>query len=101
MRGTLEIGVFVAIVLILQEKGLQAVINGNEADVDETGLEAEGKGNGRKSALFNLKDTVILYEMINLLLWLRQMNSLESSIELNIDSANFRYPFSTRCDLTE
>ena len=101
MRGTLEIGVFVAIVLILQEKGLQAVINGNEADVDETGLEAEGKGNGRKSALFNLKDTVILYEMINLLLWLQQMNSLESSIELNIDSANFRYPFSTRCDLTE
>ena len=101
MRGTLEIGVFVAIVLILREKGLQAVINGNEADVDETGLEAEGKGNGRKSALFNLKDTVILYEMINLLLWLRQMNSLESSIELNIDSANFGYPFSTRCDLTE
>ena len=38
---------------------LQAVINGNEAVMDETGLEAEGKGNGRKSALFNLKDTVI------------------------------------------
>ena len=36
MRGTLEIGVFVAIanelVLILRGKGLQAVINGNEAE---------------------------------------------------------------------
>ena len=63
MRGTLEVGVFVAIsndlLLIFWGKGLQAVINGNEAVMDETGLEAEGKGNGRKSALFNLKDTVI------------------------------------------
>ena len=105
MRGTLEIGVFVAIandlVLILQRKGLQAVINGNEAEMDETGLEAEGKGNEGKSALFNLKDTAILYKLLNLLLWLRQMKSLETSIELNIDSANFRYPFSTRCNLSE
>ena len=48
MRGTLEIGVFVAIandlVLILRGKGLQAVINVNEAEMDETGVEAEGKG---------------------------------------------------------
>ena len=68
MRGTLEIGVFVAIandlVLILREKGLQAVISGNEAEMDETGLEAEGKGNGVKSALFNLKGTAILYELL-------------------------------------
>ena len=63
MRGTLEIGVFVAIanelVLILRGKGLQAVINVNEAEMDETGLEAEGKGNGGKSTLFNLKETAI------------------------------------------
>ena len=68
--------------------------------MDETGLEAEGKGNGGKSALFNLKDTAILYELLNLLLWLRQMKSLETSIELNIDSANLRYPFSARCNLS-
>ena len=64
MRGTLEIGVFVAIandlILILRGKDLQAVIDGNEADMDETGLEAEEKGNGGKLALFNLKDTAIL-----------------------------------------
>ena len=105
MQGTLEIGVFVAIandlILILRGKGLQAVIDGNEAEMDETGLEAEGKGNGGKSALFNLKDTAILYDLPNLLSWLRQMTSLETSIELNIDSANFRFPFSTRCNLSE
>ena len=105
MRGTPEIGVFVAIandlILTLRGKGLQAVIDGNEAEMDETGLEAEGKGNGGKSALFNLKDTAILYDLLILLLWLRQMTSLETSIELNIDSANFRFPFSTRCNLSE
>ena len=41
----------------LQGKGLQAVINGNEAEIKETGLEVEGKGNGGNSALFNLKDS--------------------------------------------
>ena len=41
----------------LQGKSLQAVINGNEAEIEETGLEAEGKGNGGNSALFNLKDS--------------------------------------------
>ena len=80
---------------------MQAVINGNEAEMDETGLEAEGKVNGGKSALFNLKGTAVLYELPNLLLWLQQTKSLETSIELNIDSANFRYPFSTRCNLSE
>ena len=63
MRGTLEIGVFVAIandlILILRRKGFQTVINDNEADMDETSLEEEGKGNGRKAALFNLKETAI------------------------------------------
>ena len=74
MRGTLEKGVFVAItndlILILLGKGLQAVINGNETEMDETGLEVVGKGNGGNSALFNLKDTAILYDMLNLLSWL-------------------------------
>ena len=41
MRGTLEIGVFVAIandlILILQGKGLQALIHGNEAEMNEAG----------------------------------------------------------------
>ena len=101
-RGTLEIRVFVAmandLLIILQGKGLQAVINGNEAEMDETGLEVEGKGNGGNSALFNLKDTAILYDLLNLLLWLE---SLETSTELNIDSASFRFPFSTRCNLSE
>ena len=105
MRGTLEIGVFLAIgndlILILWGKGLQAVINGNEAEMDETGLEAEGKGGGGKPALFDLNDTAILYDLPNLLLWLQQMKSLETSIKLNIDSDNFRFPFSTRCNLSE
>ena len=98
-------GVFVAIandpILLLRGKGLQAVLSGNEAEMDETDLEAEGKGNGGKSALFNLKDTDILCDLLNLLLWLRQMNSLETSIKLNIDSANFRFPFSPRCNRCE
>ena len=68
MRETLEIGVFVAIatdlILILRGKGLQAVTDGNEAEMDETGLEAEGKGYGGKSVLFNLKDTAILYDLL-------------------------------------
>ena len=53
--------------------------------MDETGLGAEGKGNGGKSVLFNLKDTALLCDLLNLLLWLRQIKSLETSIELNID----------------
>ena len=75
----------------MRRKGLQVVINGNEAEMNEPVLEAEGKGNGGKSALLNLKDTAILYNLLNLLLWLRQMKSLETSIELNIVSANFRF----------
>ena len=98
----LEIRVFVAmandLLIILRGKVLQAVTNGNEAEMDETDLEVEGKGNGGNSALFNLKDTAILYDLLNLLLWLE---SLETSIELNIDPASFRFPFSTRCNLSE
>ena len=90
MRGTLEIDVLLAmtndLLIILPGKGLQTVINGNEAEMDQTGLEVEGKGNGGNSALFNLKDTAILYDLLNLLLWLEL---LETSIELNIDSASF------------
>ena len=92
MRRTLEIGVFVAmandLLIILREKGLQAVINGNEAEMDETGLEVEGKGNGGNSALFNSKDTAILCNLLKLLLWLE---SLETAIELNIDWASLDF----------
>ena len=75
MRGKLEIGAFVAIsndlVLILRGKCLQAVRKGNEAQLDETRLEAEGKDNGGKSVWFNLKDTAILDDLLNLFLWLQ------------------------------
>ena len=105
--GTLEIGVLVAIandlddlILTLRQKDLEAVINDNEAETDQTGLETEGKSSGRKSAVFNLKDTAILYNLLNSL-WLLKMMSLKTSIELNNDSANFRFPFSTRCNLFE
>ena len=102
IRGTLEIGVFVAmtndLLIILRGKGLQAVITGNEAEMDETDLEVERKSNGGNSALLNLKDTAILYDLINLLLWLE---SSETSIELNIDSTIFRFPFSTRYNQSE
>ena len=72
MQGTLKVGVLVAIasdlddpILILWGKCFLAVINGNEAETDETLLEAEGKVNGGKSVLFNLKDTAILYSLLN------------------------------------
>ena len=49
MRGTLEIGVFLAIandlILIFRGKGLQAVISGKIAEINKTGIEAEGKTN--------------------------------------------------------
>ena len=93
-RVILEIRVFVAmtydLLIILRGKSLQAEINDNEAEMDETGLEVEGEGNVGNSALFNLKDAAILYDLLNLLLWLE---SLETSVELNIDSASFRFPF--------
>ena len=82
----------------MRGKVLQAVINGNEAETGETGLEVEQKGNGGNSALFNLKDTAISYDLLNLLLWLE---SLETSIELNIDPVSFRFPFSNRCNLPQ
>ena len=52
------------LLIILRRKGLQAIINVNEAEMDETGLEVQVKGNGGKSALFNLKDTAILYDLL-------------------------------------
>ena len=79
-RVRLEIRVFVAmandLLIILRGKGLQAVINGNEAEMDETGLGVEGKGNGGNSALSNLKDTAILYDLLGLLLWLESLKLL-------------------------
>ena len=32
-------------------------------------------------------------DLLNLLLWLQQMKSLETYFELNIGSAKFRFPF--------
>ena len=96
MQGTLEVGALVAIANDVDD----AVFNSNEAETYEKLLEAEGRGNGGKSALFNLKDTAISYDLLNPL-WLLQMISLETFVELNIDLAIFRFPFSTRCDLSE
>ena len=74
MSGTLEKDVLVTaakdlsdLILILRGKGLQAVINGNEADTDQADLETEGNGNDGKSVLFNLKDATILCDLLNLL----------------------------------
>ena len=97
MWGTLEIGVLVAITNDLD--GLIFIYD-NEPKTDETDLETEGKGSGGKSTLFNLKEKVILYDILNSL-WLLQMMLLEASIELNIDSTNFRFPFAPRCNLSE
>ena len=55
MQGTLEIGVLTDdLIVILQGKDLQAVINFNEVWTDETYLDAEGTGNVGKSVLCNL-----------------------------------------------
>ena len=53
---------------ILKGKGLQTVINGNEAEMDGPGWEVEGKGNGGNSALFNLKDTAIFIRFTKLII---------------------------------
>ena len=50
--------------------------------------------------MFNLKDKAILYDIRNCLCLL-QVTPLQFSIELNIASANFRFPFRTRCLLSE
>ena len=79
---------------------LHAVKNYNEAGTEETGLDTVEKDNARKSKLFNLKDTAILYDIRNCLCLL-QVTPLRFLIKMNIDSANFRFPFSTRCTLSE
>lgn len=105
IRGTPEVDVLVAIaidlddlILILQGKDFLAVINGSESEGDERFLEAEGKRNGGKLVLLNLIETAILYDLLNAL-QLLQMMSLETCIELNIDSSNIRIPFFTRRNL--
>ena len=80
------------LILILWVKRLQAVINGNKPEMDETGSETEIKDNGGKSALFSLKDKAILYYLLNLL-WFQQMMTLKTSIESNIDSGKFQISF--------
>ena len=79
---------------------LHAVKNYNEAGTEETGLDTVEKDNARKSKLFNLKDTAILYDIRNCLCLL-QVTPLRFLIKMNIESANFRFPFSTRCTLSE
>ena len=74
--------------------------NYNEAGTEETGLDTVEKDNARKSKLFNLKDTAILYDIRNCLCLL-QVTPLRFLIKMNIDSANFRFSFSTRCTLSE
>ena len=76
------------------------VSNDNEAGTEETGLDTVEKDNRGKSKLFNLKDTATLQDVRNCLCLL-QLKSLQILIELNIDSANFRFPFSTKCKLSE
>lgn len=105
IRGTPEVDVLVAIaidlddlILILQGKDFLSVINGSESEGDERFLEPEGKRNGGKLVLFNLIETAILYDLLNAL-QLLQMMSLETCIELNINSSNIRIPFFTRRNL--
>ena len=47
-----------------------------------------------------MKDTSILWDIRNCLCLL-QVTPLQFSIEVNIDSANFRFPFFTRCTLSK
>ena len=77
---------------------LNAVANDNKAGTEETGLDTVEKDNWGKSKLFNLKDTAILLNTRNCLL---QVTPLQFLIELNTDSANFIFPFSTRCTLSK
>ena len=56
-RNRVSVAIANELILILREKRLQVVINDNEAEMDKTGLEAEGKCSGGKSFLFYLKDS--------------------------------------------
>ena len=82
---------------LAQLEDLHAVANNNEAGA---GLDTVEKYREGKSKLFNLKETVILWDIRNCFCLL-QVTPLQFSIELNIDSANFRFPFSTRCTLSK
>ena len=52
---------FRRLIITIAWKRLASSNNGNEADVEDKRLDTEGKGNGGKSALFNMKDTSIFY----------------------------------------
>ena len=67
--------------------------NDNEARTEETDLDTVENDKGGKSKLFNFKDTSDIRNCLCLL----QVTPLQLLIELNIDSANFRFSFSTRC----
>ena len=51
--------------LTLSDKKLHAVAQGSDKGTEEHDLEKLGKDNGGKSALFNLKDTIILQDLLN------------------------------------
>ena len=51
--------------LTLSDKTLHAVAQGSDKETEEHDLEKLGKDNGGKSALFNLKDTTILQDLLN------------------------------------
>ena len=51
--------------LTLSDKELQAVAYGSDKETGEHDLEKLGKDKGGKSALFNLKDTAISYDLLN------------------------------------
>ena len=48
-----------------QTKKLHAVANGNDTETEKQDLEKVGKGNGGKSAVFNLKDAAVSYDLLN------------------------------------
>ena len=73
---------------------------GSDKGTAEHDLEKLGKNNGGKSALFKLNDTTILQGLWNWI-WLLCLMLLKLLIKLNIDSANLRWPFSTKCTLSK
>ena len=75
---------------LTQLEDLHALANDNEPGTEETGLDIVEKNKGGKSKLLHLKDAYI-----------RNSGWYKFSIGLNIDSANFRFPFSTRCILSK
>ena len=60
-----ELGRFLDDKLTLPDKELHAVAYASDKETEEHDLEKLVKDNGGKSALFNLKDTAILQDLLN------------------------------------